>query len=77
MKPRWNLDELGLPTDVGRSKVIAPKEEVANKIIFGAGRENITVLAACNASGKAIDLLIIFTSKNGQYGKENYHDQIQ
>ena len=29
MKPRWNLDELGLPTDAGRSKVIAPKEEVS------------------------------------------------
>ena len=62
----WNLDQSGFPTDAGRCKVIAPKEEVANKITSGAGRENITVLAACNASGKAIDPLVIFTGKNFQ-----------
>ena len=62
----WNLDESGFPTDAGRCKVIAPKGEVANKITSGAGREKITVLAACNASGKAIDPLVIFTGKNFQ-----------
>ena len=66
MKPRWNLDESGFPIDAGRCKVIAPKEEVAYKITSGAGCENITVLAACNTSGKAIDLLIIFTTKTFQ-----------
>ena len=61
-----NLDESGFPTDAGRCKVIAPKGEVANKITSGADRENITVLAAYNASGKAIDPLVIFTGKNFQ-----------
>ena len=50
----WNLDESGFPTDAGRCKVIAPKGEVANKITSGAGHENITVLAACNASGRLL-----------------------
>ena len=62
----WNLDESGFPTDAGRCKVIAPKGEVANKITSGAGHENITVLPACNASGKAIDPLVIFTGKSFQ-----------
>ena len=62
----WNLDESGFPTDAGRCKVIAPKGEVANKITSGAGHENITVLPACNASGKAIDRLVIFTGKSFQ-----------
>ena len=34
--------------------------KVANKITLGASHENITVLAACNASGKAIDPLVIY-----------------
>ena len=50
----WNLDESGFPTDPGRCKVIAPKGKVANKITSGAGHENITVLAACNASGRLL-----------------------
>ena len=62
----WNLDESGFPTDPGRCKVIAPKGKVANKITSGAGHENITVLAACNALVKAIDPLVIFTGKNFQ-----------
>ena len=41
--------------DAGRCKVITPKGKVANKITSQAGRDNITVLPACNASGKAID----------------------
>ena len=41
--------------DAGRCKVITPKGEVANKITSRAGRDNSTVLSACNASGKAIN----------------------
>ena len=37
---------------------------VPNKITLGAGCGNITVLAASNASGKAIDPLNIFTGRN-------------
>jgi len=36
------------------------------KLRFGAGRENITVLAVCNAAGIALDPLIIFKGKNMQ-----------
>ena len=32
----------------------------------GAGRENITVLAVCNAAGIALDPLVIFKGKNMQ-----------
>ena len=62
----WNLEESGFPTDAGGSKIIAPTGEVANKITSVAGREIITVLTACNASGKAIERLVIFTGKNFQ-----------
>ena len=34
--------------------------KVTNKITLGASHENITVLVACNASGKAIDPLVIY-----------------
>ena len=74
----WNLDESGFPTDPGRCKVIAPKGKVANKITSGAGHENITVLAACNALVKAIDPLVIFTVRtSSHHGKENRPYQIQ
>ena len=43
--------------------MIAPKGEVANKITPGGDRGNITVLAACNASGKVIDQVVIFIGK--------------
>ena len=62
----WNLCKSGFPTDTGRCKVIAPNREVASKITSGAGCENITVVAACNASDKAIDSLVIVTGKNFQ-----------
>ena len=54
----WNLDESDFSTDAGRCEVFAPKGEVANKITSGAGHENTTVLAACNASVKASDTLV-------------------
>ena len=62
----WNLDKSGFPTDTGRCKVIAPNQEVASKITSGAGCKNITVVAACNASFKTIDPLVIFTGRNLQ-----------
>ena len=36
------------------------------KLRFGAGRENITVLAVCSAVGIALDSLIIFKGKSMQ-----------
>ena len=58
----WILGNSDFPTDAGRW-VIAPKGEVVNKITSGADCENITALAACNASGKAIDQVVIFIAK--------------
>ena len=62
----WNCDESVFPTDPSKSKVISPRGEVAYKITWGAGRENISTLAACSASGRALDPLIIFSGKNFQ-----------
>ena len=39
---------------------------MAYKITWGAGRENISTLAACSAAGRALDPLIIFSGKNFQ-----------
>ena len=65
-KQVWNCDESGFPTDPSKSKVISPRGEVAYKITWGAGRENISTLAACNAAGRALDPLIIFAGKHFQ-----------
>ena len=62
----WNCDESGFPTDPGKCKVISPIGETAYKITWGAGRENISTLAAVSASGRALDALIIFSGKNFQ-----------
>ena len=55
----WNCDESGFPTDPARCKVVSTKGEVAYKVTWGAGRENISTLDACNAEGRVLDPLII------------------
>ena len=60
----WNCDETGFPTDVGQYKVIAPMGKQPNKLTSGAGRENISVLATCSASGKALDQFVMFSGIN-------------
>ena len=62
----WNCDESGFPTDPQKCRVVGPKGEVAYKLTCGAGRENITTLAVCNAAGKTLDPLIVFSGKNLQ-----------
>ena len=62
----WNCDETGFPTDVGQYKVIAPRGKQPNKLTSGAGRENISVLATCRASEKALDQFVIFSGVNFQ-----------
>ena len=62
----WNCDETDFPTDAGQCKVIAPRGKQPNKRTSGAGRENISVLATCSASGKALDSFIIFSAVNFQ-----------
>ena len=56
----WNYDETGFPTDAGQCKVIAPRGKRPNKLTRGADRENISVLATCSASRKALGSFIIF-----------------
>ena len=62
----WNCDETGFPIDVGQCKVIAPRGKQPNELTSGAGRENISVLATCRASGKALDQFVIFSAVNFQ-----------
>ena len=62
----WNCDESGFPTDPTRAKVVGVKGETSYKVTSGAGRENITTLAACNAAGRAIGPLIVFKGANFQ-----------
>lgn len=68
LKPEqvWNCDESGFPTDPSKCRVVAPVGKPGWKITTGAGRENITVLATCSASGRAFDPLILFAGKNFQ-----------
>ena len=62
----WNCDESGFPMDPSKCKVISVRGETAYKVTCGPGRENTTTLAVCNAAGKALDPLVIFTGKNLQ-----------
>ena len=59
----WNCNESGFSTDPNRCKVVAPIGKPGVKVTSGCGRENITVLATCCASGRALDPLIIFQGK--------------
>ena len=47
----WNCDESGFPTDPGKCKVISTRGDVGYKLSWGARRENISTLAACNGEG--------------------------
>ena len=60
----YNCDESGFPIDQTRGRVVSVKWQPALKLFFGARRENITVLAVCNASSIACDPFIIFKGKN-------------
>ena len=62
----WNCDESGFPSDPAKCKVVSIKGSPAYKVTCGAGRENTTTLAACNAAGKALDPVIVFSGKNLQ-----------
>ena len=57
---------MGSPNDPQKCRVVGVKGKEALKVTFGAGRENITTLAVCSASGEALDPLIVFAIKNLQ-----------
>ena len=62
----WNCEETGFPANTGQCEVIAARGKQPNKLTSGAGRENISVLATCSASGKFLDPFIIFSGVNFQ-----------
>ena len=57
---------MAFPLDPSECKVIAAKGKTAFRIMKGPGRQNIDVLAAVNACGRALRPLIIFQGKNLQ-----------
>ena len=59
----WNLDESGFPMDPNNTETVSLRGQKVVKVMAGTGRENITVLAACNASGESMPPLIIYSSK--------------
>lgn len=60
----WNLDETSFCLDPSKTKVIAPKGSSVHRVTAGSGKENITVLMACNAAGQKAPPLIVFKGKH-------------
>ena len=65
-KQIWNCDESAFSSDPASCKVVGVKGKAAYRITSGPGRENTTVLAACNAAGRALPPLVIFAGQNLQ-----------
>ncbi|XP_076824996.1 uncharacterized protein LOC143470629 [Clavelina lepadiformis] len=62
----WNCDESGFPSDPQKCKVVSIRGQTAYKLTCGAGCDNTSTLAVCNAAGKYLDPLVIFAGKNLQ-----------
>ena len=62
----WNCDESAFSSDPNSYKVVGVKGKSAYRVTPGPGRENTTVLSACNAAGRALPPLVIFAGKNLQ-----------
>lgn len=58
------MDETGFCADPSRCKAVGQKGAASTRTTSGPGRENITVLAACNAAGIKMPPLIIYQGKN-------------
>jgi hypothetical protein len=56
----WNLDETSFCLDPTKTKVVGKKGSPASRTTSGPGKDNTTVLAACNAAGNKAPPLIIF-----------------
>ena len=65
-KQIWNCDESRFPIDPARCNVVSVKKQQAFKVTCGGRRENVTTLAVCNATGRALDPLIIFAGEKWQ-----------
>lgn len=60
----WNLDETSVCTDPSKTKVLGEKNAACSRTIGGSGKENMTVLFACNAAGGKAPPMIIFRGIN-------------
>ena len=56
----WNLDETSFCQDPGKSKIVGLKGFQATRTTSSPGRDNTTVLFACNSFGEKVTPLIIF-----------------
>lgn len=59
----WNLDETSFCSDPSKTKVVGKKGAKATRTTSTSGRENTSVLFACNAKGEKAPPLIIFKGK--------------
>lgn len=57
------MNETSLCMDPSKTKVVSEKGKPSTRVISGPGRENITILATVNATGKKVPPLIIFKGK--------------
>lgn len=60
----WNLDETSFSSDPSKTKVVGQIGVPSTRTTSGPGRENTTVLMACNAAGEKAAPLIIFKGKH-------------
>ena len=56
----WNLDETSFCTDPSRFKVVGAIDQATTRTIADSGKENTSVLFACNAAGGKAPPLIIY-----------------
>lgn len=59
----WNLDETSFSSDPSKTKVVGQIGLASTRTTSGPGRDNTTVLMACNADGAKAVPLIIFKGK--------------
>lgn len=59
----WNLDETNFCSDPSKTKIVGKKGAKATRTTSTSGRENTSVLFACNANGDKAPPLIIFKGK--------------
>ncbi|XP_045124798.1 MFS-type transporter clz9-like [Portunus trituberculatus] len=59
----WNIDEIYLPIDPSKTKVIAPVGEKSSRVTATSGREATTVVAGISAAGDKLPPFILFKGK--------------
>ena len=62
----WNADELGVPHDPKKCKVVSLRGQPTYQIVTGSDKGNTIVLAAVSGSGETLPPLIMFQGKQVQ-----------